>query len=369
MNQNSSPKISVIVPVYKVEKYLRACIDSILAQTFTDFELILVDDGSPDNCGAICDEYARRLGGEIEIIGNAEPLVRVPANEPQMPHIRVFHKENGGVSSARNLGIERSRGEWIAFVDSDDMVSPHYLANLYGNGPEKDCLVFLGMKRVTEAGKITGYLRFVPATMSVKQAFAEKTLENWGYPVSKLYNREIIMRKRVRFDEQIKMAEDTCFMFSYLEHASAIVFRDYCKDYIYITHPGSASFKHYDFESEWKLYLLSREAMQKFRGKTAFPIFAFWRSVAVLYRPYSGLNRSKRLKILSTCFAEGKKCGAGFVGRTWREKIFAAGHIKTFDFVESILFGLRYGVLNFAWQFYVKLKNQMNNKIKISGGG
>ena len=103
-----APKISVIVPVYKVEKYLPECIESVLAQTFTDFELILVDDGSPDNSGAICDAYAARD-----------------------PRIRVFHKENGGVTSARRLGVERSRGEWITFVDSDDKLFPNALRDLW----------------------------------------------------------------------------------------------------------------------------------------------------------------------------------------------------------------------------------------------
>ena len=102
-----SPKISVIVPVYKVEKYLPECIESVLAQTFMDFELILVDDGSPDNSGAICDAYAARD-----------------------PRIRVFHKQNGGVTSARRLGVERSRGEWISFVDSDDKLFPNALRDL-----------------------------------------------------------------------------------------------------------------------------------------------------------------------------------------------------------------------------------------------
>ena len=101
------PKISVIVPVYKVEKYLPECIESVLAQTFTDFELILVDDGSPDNCGTICDAYAARD-----------------------PRVRVFHKENGGVTSARRLGVERSRGEWITFVDSDDKLFPNAFHDL-----------------------------------------------------------------------------------------------------------------------------------------------------------------------------------------------------------------------------------------------
>jgi len=104
---NLTPQISVIVPVYKVEQYIHRCIDSILSQSFTDFELILVDDGSPDNCGKICDEYAQKDS-----------------------RIRVFHKSNGGVSSARNLGLDNAKGEWIAFIDSDDFVENEYLEEL-----------------------------------------------------------------------------------------------------------------------------------------------------------------------------------------------------------------------------------------------
>ena len=105
-------KISVIVPVYKVEKFIHRCVDSILAQTFTDFELILVDDGSPDNCGKICDRYALKDN-----------------------RIHVIHKENGGLSDARNAGIdwtfEHSDSEWLTFIDSDDWVHPDYLNYLY----------------------------------------------------------------------------------------------------------------------------------------------------------------------------------------------------------------------------------------------
>lgn len=99
--------ISVIVPVYKVEAFLRPCMDSILAQTFTDFELILVDDGSPDNCGAICDEYAAKDS-----------------------RVRVIHQENGGLSAARNAGIEAASGEYLTFVDSDDMIHPKMLERM-----------------------------------------------------------------------------------------------------------------------------------------------------------------------------------------------------------------------------------------------
>ena len=97
--------ISVIVPVYNAEKYLHRCVDSILTQTFDNFELLLINDGSNDNSGVICDEYALKDS-----------------------RVRVFHKENGGVSSARNLGLDNSKGEWIAFCDADDYALPTFLS-------------------------------------------------------------------------------------------------------------------------------------------------------------------------------------------------------------------------------------------------
>lgn len=101
------PQISIIVPVYNVEPYLRRCVDSILAQTFTDFELILVDDGSPDNCGVICDEYAR-----ID------------------SRVKVIHQENKGQAAARNAAVREADGDWISFVDADDLIHSAYLSVL-----------------------------------------------------------------------------------------------------------------------------------------------------------------------------------------------------------------------------------------------
>ena len=101
------PKISVIVPVYNSEQYLNCCIDSILSQTFTDFELLLINDGSTDSSSVICNEYA-----EID------------------KRVRVFHKPNGGVSSARNMGLDNACGEWITFVDSDDLIGSSYLEDM-----------------------------------------------------------------------------------------------------------------------------------------------------------------------------------------------------------------------------------------------
>lgn len=102
------PLLSIIVPVYDVERYLPKCMDSILAQTFTDFELILVDDGSPDNCPALCDAAAAKDA-----------------------RIRVIHQKNGGLSAARNAGLDAARGAWIGFVDSDDYIAPEMYEAMY----------------------------------------------------------------------------------------------------------------------------------------------------------------------------------------------------------------------------------------------
>ena len=104
-----TPLISVIVPIYKVEKYLDRCVESIVNQTFSDIEIILVDDGSPDNCGKMCDEWAKKDA-----------------------RIKAFHKENGGLSDARNFGIEHSTAEFLIFIDSDDFIEPQMLEVLYG---------------------------------------------------------------------------------------------------------------------------------------------------------------------------------------------------------------------------------------------
>lgn len=104
----NTPEISIIVPIYKIERYLHQCIDSILMQTFTDFELLLIDDGSPDGCPAICDEYAKKDA-----------------------RVRVFHKLNGGLTSARNCGLDNSNGNWIMHIDGDDWVEPTYIEELY----------------------------------------------------------------------------------------------------------------------------------------------------------------------------------------------------------------------------------------------
>ena len=105
--KNMKEKVSIIIPIYKVEKYIRKCIDSVLKQTYNNIEIILVDDGSPDNCPSICDEYAKKDN-----------------------RIKIIHKKNGGLSDARNYGLDIATGNWITFIDSDDYVTEDYVETL-----------------------------------------------------------------------------------------------------------------------------------------------------------------------------------------------------------------------------------------------
>lgn len=118
MTEYTLPKITIIIPVYNVERYLRRCLDIIAAQTFTDWECILIDDGSPYASGAVCDEYAANDG-----------------------RFCVIHQDNRGVSAARNAGLDAARGEWIAFVDSGDWVDKDMLTALYACAVEKQAEV------------------------------------------------------------------------------------------------------------------------------------------------------------------------------------------------------------------------------------
>ncbi len=181
------PAISVIIPVYKVEPYLHRCVDSVLAQSFIDFEIILVDDGSPDNCGKICDEYAGKDS-----------------------RVHVIHQENKGLSAARNAGIEwafeNSDSKWISFIDSDDWVSPKFLELLYDAAIRlkariSACAFQKGtdsemVESQIEANKIrwdTFYLTDpVTATIACNKLYDKALFISHRYPVGRLHEDEFL---------------------------------------------------------------------------------------------------------------------------------------------------------------------------------
>ena len=193
MNLLSPPIVSVIVPVYKVEEYLNECIDSIIGQTYPHLEIILVDDGSPDRCGEICDEYAVSDG-----------------------RVRVVHQSNKGLSAARNAGLDIATGEFISFIDSDDYLDRHFYARLleaFEVHPEVGitaCMIY-----EDEQGRITPYNTVwhidTPAIFSYEHCCEDAILGKLPVTVwNKLYRAELI--GKLRFKEG-RIVEDVLYMY------------------------------------------------------------------------------------------------------------------------------------------------------------
>ena len=197
--------ISIIVPVYKVEKYLCECVDSILAQTYENFELILVDDGSPDNSGKICDKYAEKD-----------------------KRIKVIHKENAGVSSARNTGLDNANGEYITFIDSDDIVDKKYLELMQQKLAETNSdMCFCHFDRFDEMGPkenkeyIPEYLEVdfqKPEFVNFASAFFNLKKNVFGSSCRVLYRSTAI---NVRFNTSLIFCEDLVFILNVLLNASS----------------------------------------------------------------------------------------------------------------------------------------------------
>ncbi len=185
------PELSIIVPVYKVEKYLPKCIDSILAQTFRDFELILIDDGSPDNCGAICDDYAARDS-----------------------RIKVIHQENAGVSAARNAGLDIAAGTYLGFVDSDDWIEPEMYETMIATAKEKNVdVVVCGFRYTDLAGveicdKGVSSADILNIDKMLMDTFGLRQKLFYGAFTNKLIKSEVISKTRFRIG--IALFED-CF--------------------------------------------------------------------------------------------------------------------------------------------------------------
>lgn len=182
-----NPKISVIVPVYKAEKYLHRCVDSILAQTFTDFEVLLIDDGSPDRSGEICDEYAEKDS-----------------------RVRVFHKENGGVSSARQCGIDNAQGEYTIHADPDDWVEPNMLEELYAKAQEDDadmviCDYFVNHRQSQL------YQQQRPSCLNHIIVLKELFEHLHGSCCNKLLRKSCYKSNNIKYDHALKCKEDLIF--------------------------------------------------------------------------------------------------------------------------------------------------------------
>ena len=203
------PSVSVIIPVFNTEKYLAACVESIRNQSFKDFEVLLVDDGSTDGSGRICDEYSKTDD-----------------------RIVVIHKENGGVCSARNAGLDAARGEYVVFVDADDCLNESHLEHLMDSDAD---LVLTGIQKF-------GLSEDSCAPTKKDDFEIEDMPRHWNtppvmnylycYPVAKRFRTSIIRDNNIRFYEPLFFSEDMCFNMCYMSFAKSFTELPYA-DYMY----------------------------------------------------------------------------------------------------------------------------------------
>lgn len=186
------PQISAIVPIYNSEMTLNQCVDSILAQTFSDFELILVDDGSKDESAKICDEY-----------------------EKKDYRVKVLHKINGGVSSARNQGLKIARGEWITFIDSDDYITNSYFEHVTDSTKDLVIKDYLRLREKLYETETPQVLFELTDIADLVNRYMDSMLLRG--PVFKFYRKKLV--EGITFNENMIIGEDTCFVMEYLARA------------------------------------------------------------------------------------------------------------------------------------------------------
>lgn len=249
------PEISVIVPVYRAQEFLSKCTASILSQTFSDLELLLIDDGSPDTSGQLCDQIAR-----------------------SDPRVRVFHKENGGVSSARNLGMEQAKGTYLAFADADDWLPPDALAQLHQALTQAGADSAGGAHWKVEPDghqeKEPGALpQGVYGPAEIRTGIVDRLLgERLGKPGQVLngfvwrflFSRQIIQDQNITF--QGAYLEDELFLLEYFCHAQKLAMTDQ-PVYCYLQNPASVTRRYLpDYMQTFYSFMKAKEALAQRMG-------------------------------------------------------------------------------------------------------
>lgn len=281
--------ISVVVPVYNAECYLVNCIESLLNQKYSDFELLLIDDGSIDASGEICEKYAQK---DIRI--------------------KVFHKKNGGVSSARNLGIQNAKYDFVCFVDSDDTVSVTYLSNLM---LENDAdLVISGLAfcsdRICEKSPSSFYSGDVKDIGRVIPELEQLMLLNGPY--HKRYKKKKLLENNILFDTRISHGEDTLFVLSYMQYVFSLKVCESC-DYFYnqavptsITKLHAEPEEAFVFASE--MYRLRKEMCKRFGIidkeylKFVQSLYQEYLFVSIHALYYHRIEKSERIRFLEKVY-------------------------------------------------------------------
>lgn len=255
---NNGKLVSIIVPIYNSARYLRSCVDSLLAQTYGNVEIILVDDGSSDESGHICDQY-----GQIS------------------DRIRVFHKENGGVSSARNLGIVHARGEYLMFVDSDDCTHREQIA-IYMEALREDAIMICGVADAEQclSQSYMGEWREHTRMFCLEKFMDLVYADYFNVPWNKLYEARTIKNYHIRFDESKNLGEDFMFNLEYFRHAATSYEMVDCPLYFYQEgRQGSLdnSFHPYLFDLQKEMFTALRAFLQEKNVWNVYNQLQYWK--------------------------------------------------------------------------------------------
>lgn len=311
--------VSAIVPIYKAEKFVHNCIDSLLAQTYTNIEVILVDDGSPDNCGKICDEYAARD-----------------------KRVMVIHQKNAGVSAARNNGITHIKGEWITFVDADDKVKDDYIEKLMSK--EGDWVIG-GYQDTNHNSCHINEDNYIGKERLI-QFFQEHLHNLYTNNIGgKLYRSSIICKNGIKFNTNVRFSEDFLFNLEFLAHCNSVALS---KDANYIITPNPCVEEKYKLTLQELTYILeqtterTKALSEKWGAKVKCE-----KSIRVniaMYPMRKVFIDSSEYKELYSHYVFGKE-NASFYDRFYSDNIcspvlrgirLAKTHIKTGHFIRAI---------------------------------
>ncbi|WP_455667110.1 glycosyltransferase family 2 protein [Phocaeicola sp.] len=284
----SQPKVSIIIPVYNASSTLLRCVDSVIHQSYTDIEILLVNDGSTDNSASLCNELVS-----------------------QDSRIKVLHKCNGGVSSARNSGLNHATGEWITFVDSDDWLELEFLSNLIVYS-EDYSLIVAGFKRLGD--KVDESKPDISCAINIVDELHVlwgKTLDKFifWYVWGKLFRLDIIKLNNITFHEEMKYSEDNCFLLEYMSCVNSFMYVA-ASDYIHLFESGRSQKYSMDIDIFRRHIEKQERSFEKLESKTGhryalvrqnvhrrfFDCFIYYLLNQANYISYcSELNRFKKL--------------------------------------------------------------------------
>ena len=356
--------VSIIIPAYNVERYIGPCLDSIIAQTFTDFEVIAVNDGSTDNTGAILDAYASRD-----------------------ERIRIIHTPNGGVSSARNAGIEAARGEYFLFFDGDDFAEPYTVADLVWTMRDKESDVLIYGYHRWRDGKITQTClpifeerlyegtEIIPELLSRFVGFSCEGINKWlGGDKDGLYvenpalwrcmsNAELIRENRLAFDTNLKIGEDTVFISDLLSCAKRCYVLHKC--YYYLVYRESSAIAVYEknaakkLDGKQRLLTARNELTDRVMGRSGINIKDYWQGTVVM----SGIE-------LAFLFA--KKCSMMSFMKRYREFLRYANRAEVKEVARNFKPHMKFGakivpllMFKWRWNFLLFICSAVLNALKF----